>query len=389
MSSELEKSVILITSSDLKRRDFGTGFVIHRDEQAAYVLTCAHVVRDVGGSEQVRADGIPATVIALGEDDGFDLAVLRVEEPLNKPQLSLCVSGETGKRFILAGHYLQDKAILSRQISGKLGQQIGLVSRGRKERTNAWDLEIDGNYYLQPGYSGSPVIDETSGDVLGIVSQREGKGERGLAISIEALAKISWEMPFDLLNYSRLRNLLAAGKWKEADRETGAIMLKVAGREKEGWLNAKSIENFPCTDLRTIDTLWGKYSNGHFGFSVQKRIWQEVNKSYRVWSARVGWSRKGKDYDKNYLDFTFSINVPPGYLPTIQLSSQFLFETIGNLSERSDLYETVSFITLKLWGVRGIRNMSFANSMSFEELKLGLGMQMLFSRVETCKLHIQ
>ncbi|HEY9611918.1 GUN4 domain-containing protein [Allocoleopsis sp.] len=50
-------------------------------------------------------------------------------------------------------------------------------------------------------------------------------------------------------------------------------MLKAAGREKEGWLNVKSIEMFPYADLRTIDSLWVKYSDGRFGFSVQNRIW--------------------------------------------------------------------------------------------------------------------
>jgi hypothetical protein len=38
----------------------------------------------------------------------------------------------------------------------------------------------------------------------------------------------------------------------------------------------KQLLNFPCTDLRTIDGLWVKYSNGHFGFSVQKEIYLSV-----------------------------------------------------------------------------------------------------------------
>ena len=80
------------------------------------------------------------------------------------------------------------------------------------------------------------------------------------------------------IDYTRLRDLLKAGEWKEADQETLAVMLKIADREKEGWLNIYSIEQFPCTDLRTIDQLWVRYSNGHFGFSVQKVIWQEVGK---------------------------------------------------------------------------------------------------------------
>ncbi|MFB2922542.1 protein kinase domain-containing protein [Aerosakkonema funiforme] len=78
------------------------------------------------------------------------------------------------------------------------------------------------------------------------------------------------------VDYRKLRDLLKAGNWKEADEETGRVMLKAAGREKEGWLDDESINKFPCTDLRTIDRLWVKYSKGRFGFSVQKRIWESV-----------------------------------------------------------------------------------------------------------------
>ncbi|MCG6136262.1 MAG: GUN4 domain-containing protein [Nostoc sp. LLA-1] len=100
------------------------------------------------------------------------------------------------------------------------------------------------------------------------------------------------------VDYSRLRDLLKAGEWKEADQETLQVMLKAAGREKEDRLDPDSIKQFPCTDLRTIDQLWVKYSNGHFGFSVQKRIWKSLrgnskaNFDYEIWcrfGERVGW----------------------------------------------------------------------------------------------------
>ncbi|MBD0264121.1 MAG: GUN4 domain-containing protein, partial [Tolypothrix sp. Co-bin9] len=64
------------------------------------------------------------------------------------------------------------------------------------------------------------------------------------------------------VDYTKLRDLLAAGKWKDADEETLVVMLKAAGREEESYLDYESIQNFPCTDLRTIDQLWVKYSNG-------------------------------------------------------------------------------------------------------------------------------
>lgn len=78
------------------------------------------------------------------------------------------------------------------------------------------------------------------------------------------------------MDYRQLRDLLAVGKWKEADAETARVMLAAMKREKEGWLREEDTWFFPCEDLRTIDQLWVKYSNGRFGFSVQKRIYQSL-----------------------------------------------------------------------------------------------------------------
>jgi len=121
-------------------------------------------------------------------------------------------------------------------------------------------------------------------------------------------------------DYINLRNLLAAKKWKEADKETARVMLKVAGREKEGWLNTESIENLSCEDLRTIDELWVKYSNGRFGFSVQKRIYQSLGGTseydeaiFERFGDRVGWIQKNERL--YYNDLTFSEEAPEAHLP--------------------------------------------------------------------------
>ncbi|MCC3404845.1 MAG: GUN4 domain-containing protein [Microcoleus sp. PH2017_10_PVI_O_A] len=120
------------------------------------------------------------------------------------------------------------------------------------------------------------------------------------------------------VDYTRLRDLLATGEWKEADRETLNVMLKAARREKEGYFNKESIDNFPCDDLRTIDQLWVKYSQGRFGFSVQKKIWLEVGGKVD-WETecklgdRVGWRKGGSWLDTKNL--TYNKQAPVGHLP--------------------------------------------------------------------------
>ncbi|MFN4875021.1 MAG: GUN4 domain-containing protein [Aphanizomenon sp.] len=124
------------------------------------------------------------------------------------------------------------------------------------------------------------------------------------------------------MDYRKLRDLLAQGKWQEADKETARVMLAVAKREKEGWLNVKDIDNFPCADLRSIDQLWVKYSNDKFGFSVQKRIYQgfggtrEYNSEiWEKFGDKVGWRKE--DDCLYYKNITFDIKAAKGHLPVL------------------------------------------------------------------------
>jgi len=124
------------------------------------------------------------------------------------------------------------------------------------------------------------------------------------------------------VDYTRLRDLLKAGQWKDADYQTYLVMLKVVGREKGDWIRDEELLNFPCTDLRTIDRLWVKYSNGRFGFSVQKKIYLEVGgipdgkfykEAWKKFGDRVGW--RVKEIWISYTDVTFDTIAPVGHLP--------------------------------------------------------------------------
>ncbi|GCA88403.1 GUN4 domain-containing protein [Microcystis aeruginosa] len=142
------------------------------------------------------------------------------------------------------------------------------------------------------------------------------------------------------VNYTNLRDLLAAEKWKEADEETTRAMLQSAKREKEGWFRVKDFENFSCEDLRIIDQLWVSASQGKFGFSVQKEIYESLGgtREYNeeVWDKfgdRVGW-RKGGSWSWSDKDLTFNnAEAPKAHLPVgggRQFSYYFGFE-VGHL----------------------------------------------------------
>lgn len=329
--SNLEGSIVLITSaSDNSRKAdvVGTGFAFYREDNYTYLLTCAHVVEDVGGKENVLVNDIPAEVLAIGDVKNFDLAVLGVEN-LNVELFSLTsLSAGENVKFRTAGHFLygEEKKILLETVEGTLGKKG--FARKNHQTVAVWKLLINEGDRLRKGYSGAPVVDLETGGVLGIATDMEKDGREGLAISVEALEKIWPQMPpvisgVYVFDYAKLNRLLSEGKWFEADQETARCMLKVAGREKEVKvrLDVEDIERFPCGDLRTIDELWVKYSDGKFGFSVQKKIYQSLGgtkeydeKVYRSFGDKVGW-RQGGEW-LYYSDLTFSKDTHyVGHLP--------------------------------------------------------------------------
>ncbi|MHC5933435.1 GUN4 domain-containing protein [Nostoc sp.] len=144
------------------------------------------------------------------------------------------------------------------------------------------------------------------------------------------------------IDYTTLRDLLAAKNWKKADQETYRVMIQAVGKKDGDYFTSDELLNFPCTDLRTIDRLWVKYSNGHFGFSVQKEIYLSVGgkadgkyyeKAWEKFGDRIGWRVK-RSWIKSD-EVTFDTSSPIGHLP-------------------------------RGWG--------------------GWGRKILFSRIETCKL---
>jgi hypothetical protein len=127
------------------------------------------------------------------------------------------------------------------------------------------------------------------------------------------------------VTFQNLEALLEAGKWRDADLETWKLMLKLTKREQERWLRIEDVKNFPRQELRKMDQLWVKYSNGKFGFSVQKQIWLELGgkldgepdwDTYKKLGDRVGWRQNGKWF-KLYDSYIFSTNGPSGQLPAL------------------------------------------------------------------------
>ncbi len=188
-------SIVQITSPDLGNTRFGTGFILHKNATSTFVVSCAHVIQDVIHSNQLMVENHLASVIAIGDEKGLDLAVLQIQSHLPAPPLKTNAHIATeGTQFQTAGFQKYGNKLSLLPLRGELGKLSPLIYRGKSQRVDAWRLKILDDYGLQPGFSGCPVIDNDSGAVIAIVSDREGDGKKGLAISIEALETLWKDM---------------------------------------------------------------------------------------------------------------------------------------------------------------------------------------------------
>lgn len=118
------------------------------------------------------------------------------------------------------------------------------------------------------------------------------------------------------IDYGMLQEHLAKQEFQAADKLTLDKLCELAGEiaTQRGWLYFTEIDTFPVADLQTIDSLWSIYSEGKFGFSVQRSLWLSVGKSWdKLWS-KIGW--KTENNWTRYPDqFTWDLTAPRGHLP--------------------------------------------------------------------------
>lgn len=136
-----------------------------------------------------------------------------------------------------------------------------------------------------------------------------------------------------------LRDKLAAGEWEAADAETRRLLCVLAGEEavKRKWVYFSEVKFIAVSDLTKVDSLWRQYSNGKYGYSVQKKIWNNSGKVWNAFFKKVGWTRPLDEYQDTYrkfpLEFIWDVSdtTPEGHLPlTNALRGTRLLEEVLN-----------------------------------------------------------
>jgi hypothetical protein len=126
------------------------------------------------------------------------------------------------------------------------------------------------------------------------------------------------------IDYVPLATMLATGDFEAADQFTRDNLIKIgspagSGRPFVYWTEVKTIPN---VDLCTMERLWLMFSDGNFGYSVQKRAWDVEKNDFDRTIARIGWTlddgetiRKRKWFLKPN-EFIYDVaKAPKGHLP--------------------------------------------------------------------------
>ena len=342
----------------------GSGVIIAKNGNTYTVLTANHVVKKAGYGiyELITHDGQKYPMESAQTLGKLDLALVRFTSSKNYP-LAKIADSRTVKEGATV-YYAGFPAETTNQPRNYRFIRADIT--GRSQNQEGYELSYNGS--ALPGMSGGPVLNEeglliaihgkaeTQSIIIQGVQRTEIVGVQG--IPTEKFSNLISNIPENTqantppnnpsprteskpvtlantprnnpsprteskpVTFKKLEALLKAGKWRDADLETWKLMKKLTKREQEGWLRVEDVKNFPRQELRKMDQLWIKYSNGKFGFSVQKQIWlnsggkldgEYDRDTFGKLGSRVGW-RKNNEW-LSYDSYTFSTNALPGHLP--------------------------------------------------------------------------
>ena len=288
----------------------GSGVIIKQDNNTYTVLTNFHTFQEKGRFEIITPDGVTHQLNKISRvGSSLDLATLEFNSNRRYRVVELGDSTKiTRGRDIYVSGFPADKGL------NFLRSEISRIDPPEK-----------GGYSLVyrigafPGMSGGPILDE-NGKLVGI----HGKTDYILVPPHDSTSE-EYGIPLHTyLNvskrYDKLETLLKAQNFREADLETDRVMLAVANKQNQSFLTVEDAKKFPCQELRTIDNLWLKYSQGKFGISVQQEIYKNLggtqqydDKVMESFRYRVGWKYVEEWLPTHSLNFTLS--APKGHLP--------------------------------------------------------------------------
>ena len=103
------------------------------------------------------------------------------------------------------------------------------------------------------------------------------------------------------------------------------MLIEMAGAEagKRGYVYWTEARVLPAEDLGTLENLWLHYSDGKFGYTVQKNVWRLQKGVFDKFCDKIGWTvedditgstRKRRWFGDSEFFYTLG-DAPKGHLP--------------------------------------------------------------------------
>ena len=166
----MSNSIVHIESSNKENRSFGTGFVIESNQQGTYILTCQHVLDSV---VEARINSKPTEVIA--QNSFLDMAILFLpNHHFEKMQLQLKTCNSLHITTIAFSSFKEELVQKSTIHATLFEDFIELHSTEDDTFYLIKKLKADKDYNFSRGNSGAPIICKETGNVIAMLSNREG-----------------------------------------------------------------------------------------------------------------------------------------------------------------------------------------------------------------------
>ena len=194
------------------------------------------------------------------------------------------------------------------------------------------DIELTELFLSQTGSEALLAVRDNNGETALDIAQRLGKAE--IANPLQATEVVTEHHRAEVSltavggTLAPLQQFLQAQDWAAADRETRRLLDPYSVSSPPA--DAVPFVT-PAVLIRAIDQAWLEASDGHFGLSVQLRLWQAAQAAHpndrdaavNDFRDRVGWKipapRQETDFIssdwRNESELTYSLQAPEGHLP--------------------------------------------------------------------------
>lgn len=119
-----------------------------------------------------------------------------------------------------------------------------------------------------------------------------------------------------------LAEALSKLDFKEADQITRDSLIQLAGEaaQERNYVYWTEVKKIPEEDMETMERLWLLYSEGKFGYSVQRKVWRQQKGDFENFCRKINWNTKDGEIERKRKwfgagEYLYTMDAPRAHLP--------------------------------------------------------------------------